>query len=784
MLINTKIWVTDSVPASGSLTQSLLLDAAISCFWILKLQVTPSASGGDSKYQIFYDNTFTGALGLEERLNSLSPLYDPVRLDASGNMTQEGISAIGLYEDEDETGKLHVKIFNQASVARTYEVKIWYLTPTDPGHIHDDRYYTETEIATILGDYYTAAEVDTLLGDYYTQAEIDTLVDNYVEEDLFNANSILVADEDDTPLALNVPFSRILGRGATGDIAALTAAEVRTLLSLVPGTDFVARSGGYFTDAVGIESTAPIFNFYENDETDHWWRIVADAGSLRFDYDTDQDGYFSPSTRALKLLAAGTVALMYGVAINEFSSDGTMAGNSDSACPTEKAVVTYAMPFTGGVFTGLTEVIDTFRVGSDGAMRADTEEAHLVFYSNDPSAEAAKEAAAIRMICGAQDWGSSATYHSAHLGFETINAGTLAERMRLRSDGGLTIDGTTDTEQLIVQAHSTQNDDIVQVQDSEGANLVEVDGAGRISQIYTAYQTEGIIARYSRTATPSQRFHEIRGRHDSVASGNYLSFYIHDGVTTTSLANVLTIRGDGSVGVLDPSPSYAFEVNGTCNVVDEFTAGTKTFRIDHPLDPENKLLYHAALEGPRVDLIYRGTAQLVNGKATVNLDTDATVHPMVPGTFEALTQNAQIMALQPVDSLSRVQCTGIIGNQFEIESEDPNSSDYVNWIVMAERADPFIKSIDTTDADGRLIPEHSKEEPDMNRLEPEEREIKDDSEERIEDEPVQMKGKGYYIHNEAYGVELPTKKVKYVKPQEPEDLEPEPEETEKSLLTE
>ena len=37
----------------------------------------------------------------------------------------------------------------------------------------------------------------------------------------------------------------------------------------------------------------------------------------------------------------GTLGFTLGVAINEFSSDGTLGGNSDSAVPTEKAVKTY-----------------------------------------------------------------------------------------------------------------------------------------------------------------------------------------------------------------------------------------------------------------------------------------------------------------------------------------------------------------------------------------------------------------------------------------------------------
>jgi hypothetical protein len=49
-------------------------------------------------------------------------------------------------------------------------------------------------------------------------------------------------------------------------------------------------------------------------------------------------------------------------------------------------------------------------------------------------------------------------------------------------------------------------------------------------------------------------------------------------------------------------------------------SGTKSFRIDHPLDPANKYLYHAALESSEVLDLYSGNVTLdVAGEATVQL---------------------------------------------------------------------------------------------------------------------------------------------------------------------
>lgn len=52
----------------------------------------------------------------------------------------------------------------------------------------------------------------------------------------------------------------------------------------------------------------------------------------------------------------------------------------------------------------------------------------------------------------------------------------------------------------------------------------------------------------------------------------------------------------------------------------------KTFVIDHPLDPQQRYLVHAAVEGPEGGVFYRGQSQLVNGWVQVDL----------PSYFEAL----------------------------------------------------------------------------------------------------------------------------------------------------
>ena len=62
---------------------------------------------------------------------------------------------------------------------------------------------------------------DLTTGDPHTQ---------YLLESAYDANTILKADADNTPIALTEGASTLLGRGSTGDIAALTAAQVATIV--------------------------------------------------------------------------------------------------------------------------------------------------------------------------------------------------------------------------------------------------------------------------------------------------------------------------------------------------------------------------------------------------------------------------------------------------------------------------------------------------------------------------------------------------------------------------
>lgn len=81
-----------------------------------------------------------------------------------------------------------------------------------------------------------------------------TLSADAVPNSLFDANTILAATADNTPAALPVAASRIVGRKSTGDIAAMTAAEARAVLGLAT-TDSPVFAGG----TIGVTSPQPTY---------------------------------------------------------------------------------------------------------------------------------------------------------------------------------------------------------------------------------------------------------------------------------------------------------------------------------------------------------------------------------------------------------------------------------------------------------------------------------------------------------------------------------------------
>ena len=139
--------------------------------------------------------------------------------------------------------------------------------------------------------------------------------------------------------------------------------------------------------------------------------------------------------------------------------------------------------------------------------------------------------------------------------------------------------------------------------------------------------------------------------------------------------------GDG-IDVTCGTGCFAGNFNGNVNVTGSITAGTKDFKIDHPLDPANKYLLHASVESSEMKDIYDGTVTLDGkGEAVVQL----------PTWFEAVNGNFryQLTALgAPSPGMYIAQ--KISNNRFRIAGGMPGVE--VSWQVTGVRQDAYAKA--------------------------------------------------------------------------------------------
>ena len=146
---------------------------------------------------------------------------------------------------------------------------------------------------------------------------------------------------------------------------------------------------------------------------------------------------------------------------------------------------------------------------------------------------------------------------------------------------------------------------------------------------------------------------------------------------------------------------------GAVNVVGSLSKGSGSFKIDHPLVGMSTThnLVHSFIEGPQADLIYRGKVDLVDGSATVNIDTAGR---MTEGTFDALCTNVQCFTSNETD-WTAVKGS-VSGNVLTITAQDNTSTANCkldSWLVK-EKTKHMIDT-EWTDDNGRVITEPLKE---------------------------------------------------------------------------
>jgi hypothetical protein len=143
--------------------------------------------------------------------------------------------------------------------------------------------------------------------------------------------------------------------------------------------------------------------------------------------------------------------------------------------------------------------------------------------------------------------------------------------------------------------------------------------------------------------------------------------------------------GTGVLGHTGSATGYGVYSEGNAHVEGNLTVsgsiakGSGTFKIDHPLDPANKFLYHSFVESPDMKNVYDGVATLdAKGEAVVRL----------PAWFQALNKDFryQLTAIGATDRVLYVKAK-LKDNAFAIGGGSAGQE--VSWQLTGIRQDAF-----------------------------------------------------------------------------------------------
>ena len=149
-----------------------------------------------------------------------------------------------------------------------------------------------------------------------------------------------------------------------------------------------------------------------------------------------------------------------------------------------------------------------------------------------------------------------------------------------------------------------------------------------------------------------------------------------NGLTTSTDPNDPLAAGVQGVSSTPGVPAGVF--HGDVHVNGTLTKNAGSFRIDHPLDPENKYLSHSFVESPDMMNIY-------NGNITTDRNGYATV--VLPHYFEALNRDFRYQLTVVGQFAQAIVSEKIRSNSFKIRTDKPNTE--VSWQVTGVRKDKF-----------------------------------------------------------------------------------------------
>jgi hypothetical protein len=170
----------------------------------------------------------------------------------------------------------------------------------------------------------------------------------------------------------------------------------------------------------------------------------------------------------------------------------------------------------------------------------------------------------------------------------------------------------------------------------------------------------------------------------TAGTGQAIDAEINSATTADALFARTTSPTAGSYAGVFSGPVQISCSAATCNtsnalqVVGNFSASVKNFKIDHPLAPATMYLNHTSVESPDMKNIYDGVVTTdAGGLATVAL----------PAYFEALNKDFRYQLTVVGTFAQAIVKDEIADNRFTIQTDKPNVK--VSWQVTGIRHDAY-----------------------------------------------------------------------------------------------
>jgi len=144
------------------------------------------------------------------------------------------------------------------------------------------------------------------------------------------------------------------------------------------------------------------------------------------------------------------------------------------------------------------------------------------------------------------------------------------------------------------------------------------------------------------------------------------------------------IVGEANLGIVaygvwgKSTSGYAGFFTGKVRVMGMLEKAGGGFKIDHPLDPENRYLSHSFVESPDMLNVYSGIAET---------DDDGAATVVLPDYFTALNRDFTYQLTVLGRLTGAAVAAEIDNNEFTINTAEPNTR--VSWLVTGVRQDSF-----------------------------------------------------------------------------------------------